>query len=233
MGYATVDDLRRILPEKVTIGNSNIGVPTPNAQGSNRSNISSEEAVQYIEYATTYLDGRLRPFYSCPLRRIKQYETDVLSNPSHGDLVSITVNDSGSFLAGNLIRIQNYDTMETAIVTSTPNLKTVVVDHLNNNYLSADNTKISIIKYPDPVPLVVAQMAASLLLDRLFVSQNSPDVSEFGKTQRNLARSQIENILSGEVLLFGQEFTGRRFCRITLLDAFSSPAEVQKGVEKE
>jgi hypothetical protein len=70
-------------------------------------------------------------------------------------------------------------------------------------------------------------------LDRLFVSQQSPDVSNYGRTQRNIARDSIDDILSGEVLLFGQEHTGRRFVRGSLFDAYDSPAEVQKGQEKE
>ena len=235
MSYCNYQDMALILPEKVKISDQNIGTPSVTAgnQGSNRSNISIPKAVQYIKKATEWIDARLRPFYVCPLSRIKQFETDVLNNPSHGSQVRIVVEDSGSFITGNLIRIQNYDTMETAVVTDTPDLVTVVVDKLVNNYLSADGTKISVLQYPDPVPLITAQMASSFALDSLWASEQAPDSSKFGVTMRNLARAQMDNILSGEVLLMGQNHTGRRFIRMSLLDAFSSPAEVQKGVEKE
>jgi hypothetical protein len=129
--------------------------------------------------------------------------------------------------------------METCKVSSTSmddsNLTQVVLDRVVNNYLTADNTRISVLEYPDPIPLVTAQMSCSFILDRLFVSEQSPDVSQYSKNQRNLARAQIENILSGEVLLFGQEHTGKRFVRISLLDTFKSPAleQLQKGIEKE
>jgi hypothetical protein len=237
MAYCTVDDLSRILPEKVKIGDQNIGLPSPGRpgnQGSQRSNISPQEAEYYIEYATSYLDARLRPFYSCPLRRTKSFETEVLLDIIAGTNVTVTVNDSGSFIRGSLVRIQDIYNMETATVLDAPTLTTLRLISVSGNYSSSNNTRISILEYPDPVPLVTAQMAVAFLLDRLFVSEQSPDVSSYGKTQRNLARGQIENILSGEVLLFGQETVGRRFVRTSLLDKWSSPTgDVQKGAEKE
>jgi hypothetical protein len=235
MAYCNVADVSRILPENVLIGNRNIGVPSPGRignQGSNRSNLSPEEAERYIQYATSYLDGRLRPFYACPLRRVKVFETEILSDIVAGSNVVVLVHDSGSFIRGNLVRVQGLYDMETATVIDTPTLTTVRLDRIYINY-SSINSKISILQYPDPVPLVTAQMAASIILDRIYVSQNSPDVSSFAIALRNLARSQIENIMSGEVMLFGQETTGRRFIRMNLLDRWSSPAEIQKGVDKE
>lgn len=237
MSYCSIDDLRRILPEKITIGSMNIGTPSPGRsgnQGSARASVSPENARKYISYAEEYIDGRLRPFYSCPLRRIKTYETEVYSNITHGDLVSITVHDSGAFIQGDLIRIQNKNQMETSTISSVPDLTTVVVDRAINDYPASDDTKISILEFPDPIRIITAQLSVAFLLDTYFVAEQSPDVSNYSKTQRNLARGQIENILSGEVLLFGQEHTGRRFVRMSLLDKWSSPAgEVQKGAEKE
>jgi hypothetical protein len=237
MSYCTVDDLINILPEKVQIGSKNIGSPSPGRignQGSTRANITPEQAEYYIEYATSYLDGRLRPFYSCPLRRVKSYETNVLLDITAGTNVAVTLEDSGSFNRGQLVRLQDTNGMETSVVLDAPTITTVRLESVVNNYSTANNTRISIIEYPDPVPIITAQMAVAFILDRLFVAEQSPDVSLYGKTQRNLARGQIENILSGEVLLFGQEHTGRRFVRMSLLDKWSSPVgEVQKGAEKE
>jgi hypothetical protein len=236
MAYCTVDDLRRILPEKVKIGDSNIGTPVPGRpgnQGSQRSNISPEEAEHYIDYASSYIDGRLRPFYSCPLRRTKSYETEVILDIVAGTNVVVTVNDSGSFIRGTMVRIQDNSTMEVCTVTDATTISTITIASVVNNYSSFNNLRISILEYPDPIPIITAQMACAWILDRLFTSEQAPDVSSYGKTQRNLARGQIENILSGEVLLFGQEHTGRRFVRMSLFDKWDSPAEVQKGAEKE
>jgi len=232
MSYCSVEDLRRILPEKVTIGDQNIGTPTPGRTSSKRSNITPNEAKYYIEYGQQYVDARLRPFYACPLRRTKNYETELDAIVTAGTNVTVTVRDSGSFGIGQLIRLQDKTGYENSTITEVISMTSFVVDSVNSTY-TPDVTKVSIIEYPDPVPLITARLACSFLLDRLYTSEQSPDVSNYGKTQRNIARDAMDDILSGEVLLFGQEHTGRRFIRGSLLDAYSSPAEVQKGQEKE
>ena len=235
MGYCTVQDMRNILPENIKIGDDNIGTPVPGrfGSGSSRSNITPAEAQYYISYAQQYIDGRLRPFYVCPLRRIKSHETTVLNNLTAGTSVSVQVENSGAFIQHETVRIQDKDNMEIATITSVPNLNEVIVDTLVNNYDPDNRLLISVIEFPDPIPLMATRLAVSFMLDRLFVAEQSPDVSQYGKSQRNMARNSMDDILTGEVLLFGQEHTGRRFVRGSVLDAYNSPAEIQKGEEKE
>lgn len=235
MAYCTIEDMRNILPENIKIGDDNIGTPVPGrpGSGSSRSNITPSQAQYYISYASQYIDGRLRPFYSCPLRRVKSYETTVLNNLTAGTSVSIQVEDSGAFIMHEAVRVQDRDNMEVATITDVPDLNTVVVDSLNSSYDSDNRLLISVLEYPDPVPLMTARLAVSMMLDRLFVAEQSPDVSQYGKTQRNIARDSMDDILTGEVLLFGQEHTGRRFVRAPVFDAYDSPAKVEKGQERE
>ena len=160
MGYCSVADVQRVLPEKVMIGDSNIGQPIPGRpgnQGSQRSNISPEETEKYILYANQYIDGRLRPFYECPLRRIKSFEIETVSNVTIGTNVSVTVHDAGPFLRGDLVRLQDKSKMETSVVGSTPDLTTVVLETVVQSYLTADDAKISILEYPDPVPIDIQE----------------------------------------------------------------------------
>jgi len=232
MSYCTVDDLRRILPASVTIGDRNLGTPSPGISGPKRSNISPAEAEYYIGYAQEYIDARLRPFYSCPLRRIKTFEGELYADVSHGSDVSITVRFSGPFNKGESVRLQDKEKMEIVIVKEVTDTTIFVAETVVYDY-SATNSLVSIIEYPDPIRIVTARMACSIVLDRLFSAEQSPDVSQYGKTQRNLARNAIDDILAGEVLLFGQEHTGRRFVRGHVFDAYSSPAEIQRGEERE
>ena len=231
MPYCTVQDLRNVLPAKVTIGDTNIGTPQPGRTSTTRSNLSPNESLKYINYAQQYIDSKLRPFYSCPLRRTKSFETETLSNISPGTSVSVTVNDSGPFIRGDIVRLQNKSSMETATVASTPDITTVNLESVTGSYTVADASKISIVEFPDPIPVVAARLACSFILDRLFVAEQSPDVSNYGENQRNLARNDMDDILTGETLLFGQEHTGRRFIRGSLFDAYKSPSEVEKGQE--
>jgi len=182
MGYCTVEDLRRILPENIKIGDQNIGTPVPGrigGQGSKRSNISPEEAERYILYANQYIDARLRPFYVCPLRRIKSFEVEINSSISPGTNVAVTLHDTGSFIRGEVVRLQNKSQMETCIVKEVPTLTTLVLEKVENTYTTVDQSKISILEYPDPIPITVARLACSFILDRLFVAEQAPDVSSY------------------------------------------------------
>jgi len=230
MSYCTVEDMRRVLPEKVSIGDRNIGTPVPGRQGSTRSNISPEEAIQYIRFAQQYVDGRLRPFYSCPLRKIISYEVPLDSAVIGGTSVTITVRDSGNFALGQHVRIKDKSQYEYATITDVSSATMFTVDSVTGTYPEG---LVSILEFPDPIPLITARMASSYVLDRLFSSEQSPDVSQYGKTQRNLARNAVDDILAGEILLFGQEHTGRRFIRGSLFDAYKSPADIQRGEERE
>ena len=233
--YCTVQDMRNILPENIQIGDNNIGTPVPGrlGSGSTRSNLSPAQAQYYIGYAQQFIDSRLRPFYACPLRRTKSYETPVLNNLTAGTSVSIEVEDSGAFLEYQSVRVQDKGNMEIAQVTSITDLNTVVVNSLSGSYNSNDRLLISVVEYPDPIPLMTARFAASFMLDRLFIAEQSPDTSNYAKSLRNMATLSMDSILLGQILLFGQEHTGRRFVRGSLFDAYSSPAEVTKGDSKE
>ena len=228
--YCTVEDMRRLLPEKVSIGDANLGAPVPGRQGSKRSNISPDEALHYIGYAQQYVDSRLRPYYVCPLRRIISFEVDIESAIINGVDIAVSVRDSNNFGIGQFVRLKGKHDYEETVVKSVPDFKTVILESVSNDYMEGT---ISILEYPDPIPLITSRMACSYVLDRLFSSEQSPDVSNYGKTQRNLARSDLEDILVGEILLFGQEHTGYRFVRGSVHNAYKSPAEIQKGTERE
>ena len=228
--YANLGDLSAILPEKVKIGDDNIGTPTPGRPSSTRSNISPDQARKYIQYAQQYVDGRLRSYYSCPLRRVVSFETPITAPVVAGSDVSVMVHDSGSFGIGMNVRIRSAFQYEECIVSSVPDFVTVNLATVASSY---DSGEISIVEYPDPIPLITARMACSYILDRLFTSEQSPDVSNYGKTQRNLARNGLDDILAGEILLFGQEHTGYRFVRGSVMSAYKSPSDVQRGEERE
>jgi len=233
MSYATILDLQNILPEKITIGTVNIGTPTPGRQVTQRSSMTPDQARRFIEYAQQYVDARLRPMYVCPLRRINSYETPLEAAVSPGSRVTITVRDTGSFNYNQMVRLQDKNGYENATILSVTNFTTFVVDRLNASYELATG-KVVILEYPDPIPIITARLACAFCLDRLYVSQQSPDTSSYAVAQRNQARAELENVLTGEALLFGQDFTGRRFIRGSLIDAYRTPADIfQKGQEKE
>lgn len=231
--YCTINDMRRLLPDNIKIGDTNLGRPSPGRPDqSDRSKISPDEAIHYIRFAQQEVDGRLRPFYICPLRKIKSWETDILNNLTAGTNVEVRVWDTSNVAKGDIVRLQGYQNLEQATVTDLPNNTTIVVDQIQRNY-DIETGKISVIEFPDPIPIICARLAVSYAYDELFAAEQSPSVSEYGQKQRDLAINSIDSILGGTVLLQGQERTGRRFVRGTLFDSYDSPSQdFQFGREK-
>ena len=232
--YCSVSDVQRLLPEKVTIGDTNIGTPVPGRESADRSNFTPDESKQFIQYAQEYIDGILRPFYVTPLRQTKAFETVITEDVLAGSSVTVTVRDARVFSIGEIIRIQNSGDMETAEISSVSDSTTFVVDTIVGNYITANGDKVSILEFPDPIKVTTARFAVSFMLDKLWAAEQEPDVSNYGKAQRNMARDAVDSILSGEIKLFGQEHTGRRFIRGSLIDAYGTPnLDFQKNADNE
>lgn len=228
--YCTVDDVKLILPENVTIGDTNIGTPSPGRPVTKRDKLTEAEVNQFIRLAQQEVDSRLRPMYVCPLRRCKIHETGILNYAPSGTNVSIVVNDTGPFAVGQLVRLQSETAFEEAIITSIPNLDQLILNRTNSTYNS--ESIISVLEYPDPIPLITARLTVSYAFDRLFSAEQAPDVSQYGVNQRKLAMHSMDSILTGTAILMGQEHMSKRFARMSLFDSYKTPTDdVQFGRE--
>lgn len=223
--YATIQDLRQILPESMSIGDQNIGTPSPGLPTTKRDTIPATKATYFIRKAQEEIDARLRAFYLCPLRRIKIFETAILSDAKKGTSITVALHDSGPFSVGDMVRIQNRDTTEMANVTEVADIFTLKLDKLNNDFLQSDGALISLVEFPDPIPLITARLAVAIGFDELFAADQAPNVSSYGNTQRQLALNDLDGVLDGTIKLFGQELTGRRFIRGQLFDAYKNPVK--------
>ena len=230
--YCTISDMINILPPSVTIGDQNLGSPAFGNSTDKRSKITTAEATNFIRFASQEIDSRLRPYYECPLRKVKTFETDIISNISAGTSVVIQIYDSSVFSVGDTVRVQDNYAMELSTISAIANVSCLTVSSLVNSY-SSDGGKVSIVKFPDPISLIAARLAVSYGFDQLFTSDQAPDLSVYGKEQKRLAANDMDSILSGAILLFGQEHTGMRFVRGSLYDSFANPTkDLQFGREK-
>jgi len=144
----------------------------------------------------------------------------------------VRVNDTGVFSQGQMVRLQGPQIMETGEIESIKNLTTLVLQRVKYSYETYES-RVSVLEFPDPIPLVIARLAVSYVFDELYSADQSPNISEYGKAQRALANNSMDSVLSGTVLLFGQDHTGRRFVRGSLFDSFSNPTvDFQFGREK-
>jgi len=222
--YCTVNQVSQLLPDNVTIGSNNLGTPYP-GQAPSRDKLTPKEVKRFMHFASQEIDARLRSFYVCPLRRIKIFETSILNEIFNGDNVSIQVHDSNSFSIHDTVRIQDSCEMELTTIKEVPDHSTIIVDNLKNSYSMTSVSLISIVEFPDPIPLICARLAASYIYDQFFAAEQSPDVSNYGIEQRKLAARSMDSVLDGTVRLFGQEHTGRRYIRGSLLDVWKTPVK--------
>jgi hypothetical protein len=221
--YCTVQNVITLLPENVTVGDQNIGRPVPGKKDTKRSKFTTNEICEFIKLAQQEVDARLRPMYVCPLRRIKIHETGFKNNVTSGDNIRVVVHDTGAFAKGQLVRVQSECEYEEATIKEIVDLDRMILNNLSSSY-DADSL-ISILEYPDPVPLITARLAASYAYDRLFAAEQSPDISNYGDEMRKRAMFSIDSILTGTVILMGQEHVTKRFARMSLFDSFKTPTD--------
>ena len=236
--YCTIDDLKRLLPKSLSIGDSTLAGQEVIQQQGRAHDISIETARRYINFASQYIDSRLRPVYSCPLRRIKTVEQDLPKEIKSGVQV-IAVADGHSFTQGSLVRIgddRGSDIYSVKSIYDEPlKINSIELERkADRSYPISANPKISLIEYPDPIPLMCARYAVSMMIDKLFVADQTPNETTFGKLQRSLASTDMDDLVSGEIKLQGQDHTGNRFSRMSMRDAWASPAhDPQPGRGKE
>jgi hypothetical protein len=236
--YCTIDDVKRLLPKALTVGDSNLtGQEVIQRQG-RANDVTIETVRRYIGFAAQYIDSRLRPVYTVPLRRIKTIEQDIPQDIKAGSQV-IKVSDGAVFSQGGLVRISDNNGSELYSVKTLydePQLiNSIELERkVDRPYYMSASPRISIVEFPDPVPLMCARYAVSMIIDKVFVADQSPNETSFGKLQRTLAANDIDDLMTGQIKLQGQEHSGYRFVRTSMKDSWKSPvADMQLGRGKE
>jgi hypothetical protein len=238
MAYTTLATMRRLLPKTATIGDRTFADKETQQLQQKADTIPTATANLYIDLATQYIDARLRPIYLCPLKRIVILETDLTVNGAQASDI-VQVGDASRFTVGSPVRVRDDDGYADHVVKALfeedpAKLGSLQLDReLARPYPITKNAMVQSLDFPDPIPMMCARFAVSMVLDKVFTSDQNPDVSEYGKRQRTLAANDLDAILAGAIRLDGQEHTGRRFARISLRDTWASTAQLQAGQGKE
>lgn len=218
--------MRDILPKNVTIGNSTV----PTVTSARSDSVTTSTANKYIYFASQFVDSRLSQVYFVPLIKITKVSVDLIANMLPGS-TDVMVSDISGFNVDSAIKLQDDNGSEVATVGSISETIVVggaTVKNFNHLTLSSPTTgaydagshgMVHMMVYSDPIPVMTARLACALIFDRLFIADQHPDVSNYGKTLRNLVTVDMNGILSGQIRLLGQEFCSRRFVRGQLFDA--------------
>jgi hypothetical protein len=226
MAYCTIPDMRDILPKNITIGDST----APSITSAKANSISTATASKFIYFATQFIDSRLSTIYVIPLIKIRKISINIIANIMPGSY-DVMVEDVSAFFAGCTVHLSDDNGSENAMVGSIAEnwieggASVKNFNHLTlatptvQAYDAGSNAKVHLLVYPDPIPVLTARLACSFMFDKLFVAEQEPDISNYGKSLRNMSTLDMNGILSGQVRLMGQEFVSRRFVRNQLFDA--------------
>lgn len=233
MSYCSIQTLKELLPKSVTIGSTSLVNETTTQKAAT---ISTQTAGKFINLASQYIDSRLSTVYMTPVHRIKIWEETLVENFTVGSQ-TLKVTDNGPFDVGVFVRVSDGTTTTLfsvdEVYDAPANRREVKVTPVTPNTFQAGVAIVSIVEYPSPMSDMCARLAVSMIIDKEFVAQQAPDVSNYGKSMRTMAANALDKILTGAIRLDGQEFVSRRFVTTALRDTWNSSAEVQAGNEKE
>jgi len=232
MGYCTIQDIENIIAQALTSATTNSLDPaTPGdlltIGKSLDTNLVTEAIVNsYILYADTEINATLSALYKVPLEQKIDLET-VLYSAIDAYNEYIVLEEPWPLNPGDSVILTDGTVTENHVINEaiSPDVYSTVTPI---SYHFPIGTRIVRVKYPDPIPLVSARMAAANIYDKYYVSEASPDTSNFGKYIREQARALLNNILNGRTILHGHHRVGgSRFWNPTLDAQYGLP----KGTE--
>jgi hypothetical protein len=191
----------------------------------NANEIPDDTVNQYIRWADDEIDSNLTEMYRVPLFKTSHGEWELEQDIDEYNPTNIVVSDATNLVPGDEILIIStaFDPpiKERHIVKEIiDDDEFTVVEPIFTNFPAGEETRIVRIGFPPAIVLVSARRATSNLFDKYYAAQASPDISDYGNKLRELAASQMSDILNGTIILHGQERIGNRFANSTLYDRY-------------
>lgn len=129
--------------------------------------------------------------------------------------------------------ITNYMEYAYEMINSMISVLYIIPLRLTIEITYSDTTPTEVETYPRPVKLANAQLAASMIFDKLFSQDANPDnLPKYSEQFRNQAFKIINDIRSGAILLRGQVQTGWRYLRPESMNTDKLPLEFGKWETK-
>jgi len=224
MGYSNQALVEVVLANALTQGTpSAMPVEIINIGNSPRDSITPELVTDFIRLADQEIEAAITTVYRVPLKRVVTRELEVMQDITAGAF-TIEVDDATTLYVGDIVIVSDDTNTEKKIVSILADTTITVSTAFTNSYLAA-NTKVKVLGFPRPIPLISARKAAANIFDKKFAAGASPAVSEYGKTLRQMAQDDLNDVLNGRARLLGQQMVGRRFYNAALLDTQSTAAK--------
>ncbi len=228
MGYCTQTDIENTIAQALTSATSqnidnlnNLGSLVNIGKVLDNNLVTSSIISYYIQLADQEIDGGLSQLYGTPFCETVDFETLLFSAISEYNGIIIlerpcplAVND---IILLKFVDNEERHEIETIITPSTFE----TVDMIQ--YFFPADSRILRVSYPPPIRFISARLAAANIYDKYFSAESSPNISSFGDKLRELANGKINEILSGTIILHGQQRIGRRFYNPNLVEQYSVP----------
>jgi len=236
MGYATRQEVILTLANVMTSGNPAPGptslMPVTSIGKSITDTVPDEVLYQMIRYADQNIDASVSSIYRVPLEQVNEGTYSLGLDITAGDVQAV-LEDATKFIVDDMVLIRDDENLnwQELTIDAIPNSTTIHFSApVTDSYLVV-NTTIERIRYPDPIPKVSARLAAAAIYDKYFAAQVEGNQSDYGKTLRDLAYMDLNQVLSGAVRLQIQDanmYMGRRYYNHALGDVFDTRAEAGK-----
>lgn len=227
MAYATTQQVYNILAQALTSATNSVanGQPVPLwTFGKNKSGNSLPDDVvyQYITWASDQIDAAISELYLTPLSEKVDLELSLLIDiDAYNNNVEL---DKANLLSpGDMLVFVDSLVEERHIVASVINANSIELQEPLLGIYHVETARVMRIKFPPTINLICSRLAAASIYDKYFASQASPNVSDYGKTLRNWALSDLNSILQGIIILHGQKRIGHRFFNPLLRDRYGLP----------
>jgi len=222
VGYSSVTDVQNVMAQALTSATTSTLSGTANLLNVGRvldTNLVSTDLINsYITYADNQIDSYISSNYKTPLCELADFESGMYSSISDYNSY-IVIEKACPLSVGDTILLIEGDYEERHTIDDVVGVGVFSTSEPIQYEFSTDARLIRV-KFPDPITLISARFAAANIFDKYFSSQNSPNISEYGRHLRDMARADINNILNGRTVLHGQHRIGRRFFNSNLVDQY-------------
>ncbi len=228
MGYCTGTDIENVIAQAMTSATaqtvSGLDSLAPLVYVGNvfDNEIDDSSIIDsYIQISDREIDSYVSQMYKTPLSQKVDLETNLFSDIDvYNDY--IVVDEAIPFSPGDQIIITQDGIIEDHVIEEVIS-STVFSTEESVQYAFTYGARVVRVTYPNPIRFISSKMSAANVYDKYFSSQSSPNVSTFGQSLREIARTQINNILNGRTILHGQQRIGRRFLNPNLVEQYDLP----------
>lgn len=231
MGYCSRQEVERILNQALTTATNNTEnsgddsfVPLYEISNSTRANALSPSIIdQYILWADEEIDAALSEMYAVPFCEKADFQLSLLHDIGvYSD--DINLNKARNLNPGDILVFVDDTQEERHIVSNVVNNTLIELEGTLMGFYDEGNTRVMRIKYPTAISLISVRLAAANIFDKYFTAEVSPNISDYGKHLRKIARGDLNNILNGRTVLHGQNRIGHRFFNSNIRDRYRLPA---------